>query len=159
MAVAHAGNSPRLVTIHAEGAASHRGIGPVRLEEPRSTVTRALGLGRETESGTQAGETYAGYDYRIGAITLEVGYSNGLVSGVSTHSAHVILFGHPLSDGLEVFRHILHGRRGWRIDECHMRAFTALAPGGPGTGIEWKNGRPKLVMIDAGGVLDDCATL
>jgi hypothetical protein len=37
--------------------------------------------------------------------------------------------------------------------------FTALAPGGPGTGIEWQAGKLKLVQIDVGGVLDLCATL
>ncbi len=74
-------------------------------------------------------------------------------------SSAVTLFGHPLSDGITVFRHVLHGRHGWRIDKCHGRVFTALAPGGPGTGIEWKNGKVKLVMIDVGGVLDDCAVL
>lgn len=149
----------QLVTIHPEGVASNRGIGPVRLEESQADVTRALGAGHEVESGTEFGEIYSGYNYRSGTITIEVGYVSGLVSGVSTKSPKAILFGHRLSDGARIFRSILRHRHGWRIDSCHHRTFTALAPGGPGTGIEWKNGRPILVMIDAGGMLDDCAVL
>lgn len=158
-AVARTNPAARLVTIHPEGAAPQRGIGLVHLEETQAAVAQALGAGHQTESGVQDGETYAGVNYRIGSVTLEVGYTDGLVSGVSTKSSGVILFGHPLSDGLKVVRRILHGRRGWRIDACHHSVFTALAPGGPGTGIEWKNGKLKLLMIDVGGVLDDCAVL
>ena len=145
--------------MHPEGPARDRGIGPVRLEERQSNVARALGAGYETESSIEGGETYAAFDYKVGSITLEVAYVDGLVAGVDTKSPAVILFGHPLGDGLKTFRRVLRHRRGWRIDQCHHRAFTALAPGGPGTGIEWKDGRVKLVMIDVGGVLDDCALL
>jgi hypothetical protein len=149
----------RLVTIHPEGIASKRGIGPVRLEEPQASVTRALGPGRKLSSGTEVGETFSEYRYRSGSITIEVVFGNGLVAGVDTTSPKVVLFGHRLSEGLPAFRSILQGRRGWRIDTCNHRVFTALAPGGPGTGIEWQAGKLKLVMIDVGGVLDDCAPL
>lgn len=86
-------------------------------------------------------------------------YGNGLVAGVDTTSPSAVLFGHPLSKGLAAFRAILRGRRGWRIDSCNHRVFTALAPGGPGTGIEWNAGKLGYVKIDVGGVLDDCAAL
>ena len=149
----------QLVTIHPEGSASHRGIGPVRLEESQANVTRALGSGHMISTGNEIGETFTEYHYRSGSITLEVVYGSGLVAGVDTTSPRAILFGHRLSTGLPAFRSILRGRRGWRIDSCNHRVFTALAPGGPGTGIEWKAGKLELVQIDVGGVLDDCGAL
>ena len=158
-AVGAADDGKQLVTIHPEGRASARGIGVVRLEEPQARVTERLGPGHLVSSGTELREPVAQYTYRSGSITIDVGYGSGLVSGVSTTSEQAILFGHPLSDGLRTFRRVLQGRRGWRIDHCHHRSFTALAPGGPGTGIEWRAGKVKLVMIDVGGVLDDCAVL
>ncbi len=153
------GRETQLVTIHPEGRASARGIGLVRLEEPQARVTEQLGPGHLVSRGTELGEPVAEYKYRSGSITIEVGYGNGLVTGVSTTSSKAVLFGRPLSDGVRTFTKILHGRRGWRVDHCRHRTFTALAPGGPGTGIEWKSGQVKLVMIDVGGVLDACATL
>ena len=149
----------QLVTIHPEGPASSRGIGLVRLEEPQARVTEELGAGHLVSSGREFGELVAEYTYRSGPIKLEVGYGNGLVTGISTTSDKAILFRHPLSDGLQRFAQILRGHRGWRVDHCHHRAFTALAPGGPGTGIEWRAGKATLVMIDVGGVLDACAVL
>jgi hypothetical protein len=149
----------QLVTIHPEGIASIRGIGPVRLEESQAAVTAALGTGHEVESGFSFGDTYAGYNYRTGGITIEVAYTGGVVSGVSTKSPGAMLLGHRLAEGLATFRSILRHRLHWRIDTCHHRVFTALAPGGPGTGIEWRAGRVELVMIDVGGVLDGCAVL
>jgi hypothetical protein len=158
-ASARTSRAVRLVTIHPEGSASHRGIGPVRLEEHQADVTRALGSGHKISSGTEVGETFTEYRYRSGSVTLKVVYGNGLVAGVDTTSPSAVLFGRPLSKGLAAFRAILRGRRGWRIDSCNHRVFTALAPGGPGTGIEWNAGKLEYVKIDVGGVLDDCAAL
>lgn len=161
IARANAGPSraTRLATIHAEGAESHRGIGLVRLDESHAQVTRALGPGRKVSSGSDAGESFADYRYRSGPIVLTVTYATGRVVGVDTRSPGAILFGHRLSEGLSTFKAILRHRHGWRIDACNYRVFTALAPGGPGTGIEWKAGKLELVQIDVGGVLDDCAFL
>jgi hypothetical protein len=131
----------------------------VHLEEPRARVERALGPGHKVSSSTEAGESFSEYRYRSGSITIEVVYGNGLVAGVDTTSPSAVLFGHRLSEGLGAFRKILRGRLGWRVDRCKRRVFTALAPGGPGTGIEWQAGKLKLVQIDVGGVLDLCADL
>jgi hypothetical protein len=150
----------QLRTIHPEGPAAKRGIGPVRLEESQAAVAATLGPGREVEPlSLVEGETYSAYDYDAAGVMIEVAYADGIVSGVDTKSRAAMLFGHPLGDGLRTFRRILRHRRHWRVDTCHHRTFTALAPGGPGTGIEWRAGKVQLVMIDAGGVLDDCAVL
>jgi hypothetical protein len=152
--------SKELRTIHPEGRASQRGIGPARLEQTQAAVTAELGPGLLTEpTSTEGGETYSGYRYDAAGITIEVVYCNAVVCGVTTKSPGAIMFGHPLRDGLATFRRLLEHRPHWHIDSCHHHVYTALAPGGPGTGIEWRAGRVNLVMIDAGGVLDDCAVL
>lgn len=153
------GRAVQLATIHPEGNAAQRGIGPVRLEEPQSNVTRTLGAGHKVMSGSEAGESFSEYRYHSGSITIEVAYGKGLVTGIDTTSPDAIMFGHRLTEGLSAFKSILHGRHGWRVDSCNHRVFTALAPGGPGTGIEWDAGKLKLAQIDVGGVLDDCALL
>jgi hypothetical protein len=158
---AGAGSSPAvaLVTIHPAGSAADRGIGPVRLEESQTQVTRVLGEGRRISSEVVVGERVTVYDYRSGSITLVVEYGNGEVAAVTTTSPRAILYGHRLAEGLPAFRKILRGRRGWKIEGCHDRVFTALAPGGPGTGIEWQRGHLELVMIDLGDALDGCRLL
>lgn len=131
----------------------------MRLEESRASVTHVLGEGQKVWSGNEGGEALEEYRYRSGAIMLEVAYASGSVTGIDTTSPSAILFGHRLSQGLSVFKKLLSRRAGWRIDHCNRRVFTALAPGGPGTGIEWRAGRLERVQIDVGGVLDDCAAL
>ncbi|MGN6373108.1 MAG: hypothetical protein ACTHM1_08965 [Solirubrobacteraceae bacterium] len=131
----------------------------MRLEESQASVTRILGVGKKVWSRDEGGEVYGEYRYRSASIVLEVAYVNGLVAGVSTTSPSAVLFGHPLSRGLSTFKKLLRHRQGWRIDSCNRRIFTALAPGGPGTGIEWRAGKLARVQIDVGGVLDDCAVL
>lgn len=158
-AAAEAESLDVLRAIHAEGPASERGIGPVRLEQTEAAVTGAVGPGRLVAKGFAFGERFSEYDYRVGGIKLEVVFDSGLVSVISTSSPAARLFGHPLREGLGYFRRLLRHRRHWRVDTCHGRSYTALAPGGPGTGIEWRSGRASLVMVDVGGVLDDCALL
>jgi hypothetical protein len=161
-------SSPRsLEVIHPSGRAVQRGIGPVRLNEQLTVVNRALGPGKLLGRGTSFGYTYADYRYRTGTVTMEVDYgaANGAATGppvevdlISTSSPSATLYGKPLSDGLVALEPIFRAHH-WRIDSCRGRVFTALAPGGPGTGIEWNHGRLETVQIDDGGVLDLCANL
>jgi hypothetical protein len=163
-AVSALGSSPavaltsrELRTIHPDGPESKRGIGPVYLGESQANVEAILGPGREDGAPSSfEGETMTAFDYDAAGVELEVGYTNGAVNGVDTKSRAAILFGHPLADGLSTFRRLLRHRRHWRVDSCHHRTFTAIVPGGPGTGIEWRAGQALLVMVDVGGELDDC---
>lgn len=156
----------QLATVHPSGPASHRGIGIVRLNETLANVTRALGAGHKITSGVDGGFAYAAYNYRSGPVRLEVDYgaAEGAlpgatadhVTGVVTSSPSAILYGHRLSEGLAALKPIFRAHH-WHIDSCRGRVFTALSPGGPGTGIEWNKGRLERVQIDVGGVLDLCA--
>jgi hypothetical protein len=123
------------------------GIGGVRLEEPRSAVERALGRGKRIAKGPRAGE----YRYRSSALGVVVDYnSEGLVDSVSTTSREARLYGHRLGEGLHALRRVLRAH-GWRVYACDSRVFTLLLPGGPGTGIAWRNGVLDEVVIDGGG--------
>jgi hypothetical protein len=165
--VVEASSSGSPEAIHPSGRAEHRGIGRVRLNERMAAVNRALGPGKLLSRGTSYGFSYADYRYRSGSLTIEVDYGAGNgaqtgppveVDGISTSSPSATLYGHRLSDGLAALEPIFRAHH-WRIDSCHGRVFTALAPGGPGTGIEWNRGHLETVQIDDGGVLDLCANL
>jgi hypothetical protein len=150
---------PSLVTVHAEGEATSRGIGVVRLNESISQVVEALGRGQKLTSSTEESDGYAQYRFASGAISIDVGFGpqheafSGTpveVNSISTSSGAAVLFGHRLARGLAFFRSLLVGR-GWRIARCDHQLFTELLPGGPGTGISWKAGRLDQIMIDSGG--------
>jgi hypothetical protein len=143
---AGASNGRALISIH-----PRLGIGPVRLDETHRKVDAALGPGQLIKGGIHDGA----YGYRSGSITVEVSYdAQGHVNGVNTASGAALLFGHRLREGLGVLKPILRAH-GWRVLSCHGETFTALIPGGPGTGIAWKNGKLDEVQIDAGGSIGE----
>lgn len=140
-APAHAASAIQMRTIH-----PRRGIGVIHLGESHRGVDRTLGWGRRITHGPDVGL----YVYRSGELTLEVSYEDTRVASMSTNSRSAVLYGHLLDEGLSVLEPILSAR-GWTVLTCDGEVFTALLPGGPGTGIAWKNGRLHEVVIDEGG--------
>jgi hypothetical protein len=161
--VADASSSRSLETIHPAGRASQRGIGPVRLNEQLAAVNLALGPGTLISRGTSFGYSYASYRYHSGQLTIEVDYgaANGAQTGppveadeISTSSPSATLYGRPLSAGLAAFSPTFRAH-GWTVLSCRGETFTQLGPGGPGTGIAWRDGRLDYIQVDDGGSIGD----
>ena len=134
-------SAAQLETVH-----PRHGIGVVFLGESRRRVQHALGAGHRITHGPNAGA----YDYRSGRLTVELDYGKGHVDFVSTDSPAAVLYGHTLREGLSILEPIATGH-GWTVLSCDGEVFTTLLPGGPGTGIAWKNGHLHEVVIDQGG--------
>jgi hypothetical protein len=131
------------------------GIGVVRLNETAADVSRALGPGAPVRHGVYAGDVA----YRVGSITIDVGYGNGRVDGVNTNSTGVLIYGYRLADGLAALESLFRAH-GWTTLSCRGETFTQLGQGGPGTGIAWRAGILDDVQIDAGGSIgDQCGPL